>query len=423
MFNFNLMNNALTDTNISNSEFRTLYLIVNHCSLNKTVSVEMYNALIMAPLHYSESTVKRCIKALEEKGYISVKRATKKKQPNVITLIDIKNECRDETINAVKNEVRNDTLYNNIYNNKNIHSIRSNSNEDNGIPYNVYCEQQLAKEKEEMEKKASYNLLNLNEDNLIVGDNTNEVIHSTDIVNDNLNEDSEMDYEVYEEQQIAKEKISYDYINNFNVDNGDLQGIRGIDIVDNNSNEEIRGIQSIDTETDIPNEDNNIDATIEAYERGIIKAAEQSSIPQQQSNPNGIDWDAWRERFERCKIGMLNAKCKMDFDLWKGNCGKSLKFAKEHMRHEKYEKQRAIFEKWYAASEPHFNYKESKNTMQTNKHKKQFSKIEWDSIVNQIAELPIKEPLVKDAVEYLIDCGKDPNSFKEQMIKEFGIAI
>lgn len=407
MFNFNLMNKAATDVNVSDSQFRTLYIILNNCSMNNSNSIEMYNAFLMDKLHYSESTLKRCTKGLEDNGYISIKRAVKKKQPNVITLVGIENNSRDEATNAVKN----DTLYNNINNKENnIQSIdiQGNETEDKGIDYDVYVEQQLAKEKEEREKNASYDFLNLVEDNFIVGDNTNEVIHSTDPVNDNLNENSEIDYEVYEEQQIAKESTSYENLNNFNVNNGELQGI-----------------QSIDTETDNSNVDNDvdIDAMIETYERGFIEAAEQSSIPQQQSNPNGIDWDAWRERFERCKIGMLNAKCMTDFNLWKGNCNDSLKFAKEHMRPERYDKQRMIFEKWYAASEPHFNYKESKNTMQTNKHKKQFSKIEWDSIVNQIAELPIKEPLVKDAVKYLIDCGKDPNSFKEQMIKEFGIAI
>ncbi len=408
MFNFELMNKALTDTNVSETEFRTLYLIANNCSLNDTESIEMYNAFLMEKLHFSESTIKRCTKALEEKGYISVKRANKKKTPNIITLTSIKNENTNETTNAV----RNDTLYNNI---DNIQSIQSNINEDNGIPYDVYCEQQLAKEKEEREKNASYDFFNLVEDNLIVGDNTNEVIHRTDIVNDNLNEDNKIDYEVYEKQQIAKGETSYNISNNLNVDNVELQGIQGID-----------------TETYIPNEDNDIDATIEAYERGIIKAAEQSSIPQQQSkqsNPNGIDWDAWRERFERCKIGMLNAKCKTDFDLWKGNCSNSLKFAKKHMRPERYEKQRTIFEKWYAASEPHFHYRESKNTMHsvqhhnTNKHKCQFNQSEWDSIIEQIAELPIKEPLVKDAVEYLINCGKDPSNFKELVLQEFGIEI
>ncbi len=426
MFKFDLVNKALTDTNVSETEFRTLYLIANNCSMNDTESIEMYNAFLMEKLHFSESTIKRCTKALEEKGYISVKRATKKKTPNIITLTTIKNENTDETTNAVRNEVTNDTLYNNIDNNiDNIQSIQSNTNEDNGILYDVYCEQQSAKEKEEREKNASYDFLNLVEDNLIVGDNTNVVTHRTDIVNDNLNEDSEIDYEVYEEQQIAKENTSYDYLNNLNVDYGELQGI---DIEYNNSYEEIQGIQSIDTETDNPNEDNDIDATIEAYERGIIKAAEQSSITQQQSNPNGIDWDAWRERFERCKIGMLNAKCMTDFNLWKGNCNESLKFAKEHMRPERYEKQRAIFEKWYAASEPHFfpNKQKQHSTMQgtTPKPCKAFDEGEWHYFNCELEYAPdTREETARKMVQYLKDCGRDPQKVIKTLHTQYGIAL
>ena len=71
MFNFGLTNKALTDMNVSDSEFRTLYLIANNCSMNNTQSIEMYNAFLMEKLHYSESTIKRCIKVLEEMGYIS----------------------------------------------------------------------------------------------------------------------------------------------------------------------------------------------------------------------------------------------------------------------------------------------------------------------------------------------------------------
>ena len=370
MFNFELMNKALTDTNVSETEFRTLYLIANNCSMNDTESIEMYNAFLMEKLHFSESTIKRCTKALEEKGYISVKRATKKKTPNIITLTSIKNENTDETTNAVRNEVTNDTLYNNIDNNiDNIQSIQSYTNEDNGIPY-----------------------------------------------------------EVYEEQQIAKENTPYNYLNALNVDYGELQGIRGIDIVDNNSYEEIQGIQSIDTETDIPNEDNDIDATIEAYERGIIKAAEQCSTPQQQSNPNGIDWDAWRERFERCKIGMLNAKCMADFNLWKGNCNESLKFAKEHMRHEKYEKQRAIFEKWYAASAPHFfpNKQKQHSTMQGSSPKpsKIFDDGEWYSYKCELEYIPEKrEETARKMVQYLEDCGKSPKMVIEELKTQYGITL
>lgn len=402
MFDFKLMNKALTDRNVRGTEFKTLYLIANNCSMNNTKSLDMYNALLMEKLHYSESTIKRCIKVLEEMGYISVNRATKKSTPNIITLNDVRNECT----NAVTNAVRTDTLYNNKYN---IHSIRclQSNNEDNEIPYNVYTGQQLEREKEEREKKASYNN-SLNEDNSIVGDKSNEEIHSIDPVFDNLNEDTEIDYEVYEEQQMAKEEASYNS-NDFNADNEELQGIRGI--------------QSIGTETDNSNEDDYIDAMFEAYERGLIEAAEHSSIPQQGNNPNGIDWDAWRERFEQCKLGMLNAKSKTELDLWKANCKESLKFAKKHMGPEKYKKQRAIFDNWYTASEPHFHYRESKNTMETNKHKYHYSQTEWESKVQQIAESPIKEPLVKDAVEYLIGCGIDPTPFIELTEKELGVVV
>ncbi len=387
--------------NVSDTEFRTLYLIANNCSMNNTDSIEMYNAYLMEKLRYSESTAKRSIKVLEEKGYISVKRATKKRTPNIITLNGIKNECKDE--------VRNDTLYNNIDKNiDNIQSIQSNTNKDSGIPFYVYCE--------EREKKASYDISNLNEDNSNVGDSTNEVIHSIDPVNDNLNEDNEIDYEVYEEQQITKENASYDSLNNFNEDNEELQGI---DIVDNISNEEIRGIRSIDTETDNSNEDNDIDAKIEAYERGLIEAAEQSSIPQQQSNSNGIDWDKWRERFEQCKVGMLKAKCKTELDLWKANCNESLKFAKAHMRPERYEKQRVLFDKWYAASEPYFYYNKQKqhSTMQgtTAKPCKTFDEGEWHNFNCELEYVPdTRKETARKMVQYLRDCGKST----EAVIKE-----
>ena len=146
---FDLVNKALTDREISDSQFRTLYLILNNCNMKNTESIEMYNAFLMDKLCYSESTVKRCTKGLEERGYISIKRATQKKTPNIITLMPITSEC--------KNEAKNDTLNKNIENNKkyniqsntiqSITTVQSNGFEDNGIDYDVYCEQQLARER------------------------------------------------------------------------------------------------------------------------------------------------------------------------------------------------------------------------------------------------------------------------------------
>lgn len=169
MFNFNLMNKVATDVNVSDSQFRTLYIILNNCSMNNSNHIEMYNAFLMEKLHYSESTVKRCTKGLEENGYISIKRAVKKKQPNVITLVGLENDSRDEATNAVKN----DTLYKNIKNKENnIQSteIQSNETEDIGIDYDVYVEQQLAK------KRAAYHVKS---ETSSKGDNSESNVSST----------------------------------------------------------------------------------------------------------------------------------------------------------------------------------------------------------------------------------------------------
>ena len=192
MFNFNLMNKAATDVNVSDSQFRTLYIILNNCSMNNSNHIEMYNAFLMDKLHYSESTVKRCTKGLEDNDYISIKRAVKKKQPNVITLIDLENDSRDEATNAVKN----DTLYNNNNKDNNIHSteIQSNETEDNGIDYDVYVEQQLAK------KRAAYNVTS---ETSSEGDNSESNVSSTvdtsnsDYPNDTPHPDIDAMYEAY----------------------------------------------------------------------------------------------------------------------------------------------------------------------------------------------------------------------------------
>lgn len=192
MFNFNLMNKAATDVNVSDSQFRTLYIILNNCSMNNSNHIEMYNAFLMDKLHYSESTVKRCTKGLEDNGYISIKRAVKKKQPNVITLNGIEKDSKDEATNAVKNA----TLYKNKNKENNIQSIeiRSNETEDNGIDYDVYVEQQLVK------KRAAYNVKS---ETSSEGDNSESNVSSavdisnSDYSNDTPEPDIDAMYEAY----------------------------------------------------------------------------------------------------------------------------------------------------------------------------------------------------------------------------------
>lgn len=123
MFNFNLLNKALTDANLSDKEFRLLYLIVNNMSLNNTNEIEMYNGFIMDKLNMCERQVRRLTSSLTEKGYIIKVRfgTSKKKNGNVYRLkADIDTDIKlDKNVPPYKykKERKNNT--------KNSHSITS----------------------------------------------------------------------------------------------------------------------------------------------------------------------------------------------------------------------------------------------------------------------------------------------------------
>ena len=90
MFNFTFMNNALVDCNLSDKEFRLLYLIVNNMSMNNTNEIEMYNGFLMDKLNICERQVRRLTSSLVEKGYITkVNTGTKNnRNANVYRLCD-----------------------------------------------------------------------------------------------------------------------------------------------------------------------------------------------------------------------------------------------------------------------------------------------------------------------------------------------
>ena len=91
MFNFNLMNRALNDSNLSDKAFRMLYTIINYCSLKNSNSVEVHNAHLMTVLNISERWVRKITNELVEKGYITktVNGTSQNKLANTYTLIDV----------------------------------------------------------------------------------------------------------------------------------------------------------------------------------------------------------------------------------------------------------------------------------------------------------------------------------------------
>lgn len=165
MFNFNLQNKAFEELNAE--QFRVVYFLNNTLSMvNKTNNtqnnntIEMYNGYMMDKLGLSERQVQRLIKRLEQLEYITVKRATRKNQPNIITLIFEENNATDCTLsqnNDINDAINSDK---NVTLNKNEIKYKNNNNITTGILEHKDLErivtEENKKEKNNKKEKLSY---------------------------------------------------------------------------------------------------------------------------------------------------------------------------------------------------------------------------------------------------------------------------
>lgn len=114
------MNKALTDRNVSDAEFRLLYMIANNISMGETATKEIYNGFLMDKLNKSERQTQRLTKSLADKGYIGKQAIGNKhnKNGNIYSLVDdvITSDIKSDT-----DSDKNDTLYNNRKEEKNIY--------------------------------------------------------------------------------------------------------------------------------------------------------------------------------------------------------------------------------------------------------------------------------------------------------------
>lgn len=140
MFNFNLMNRALNDSNLSDSAFRMLYIILNNCSLNNSNSAEIHNGYFMKTLNKKERMIKYLTNELVKKGYIakSINGTSKNKLANTYTLVEVNDTPTDSlcdeganncplTDKGAINDAKNCILKNNIKINKKNNIFLSNN--------------------------------------------------------------------------------------------------------------------------------------------------------------------------------------------------------------------------------------------------------------------------------------------------------
>lgn len=71
MFNFTLVNKALTDETLSDLAFRVLYLIGNKMSLDKSDEIEIYDDFLVEKLNRCRRSIQYATAELSEKGYIT----------------------------------------------------------------------------------------------------------------------------------------------------------------------------------------------------------------------------------------------------------------------------------------------------------------------------------------------------------------
>ena len=89
MIDFNLLNRAVLDHNLTDKEFRALYLILNNASLNDSSSVQIHNGWLMEKLNLCERQIRNITNGLSEKNYVKKETngTSKNKSANTYTII------------------------------------------------------------------------------------------------------------------------------------------------------------------------------------------------------------------------------------------------------------------------------------------------------------------------------------------------
>ena len=111
MINFSVMNKALTDKNVSDAEFRLLYLIANNISMGETDTREIYNGFLMDKLNKGERQIQRLTKSLADMGYI-VKQAIGNKHNKNGNIYSLMSDVITSDIENDADSDKKDTLYN-----------------------------------------------------------------------------------------------------------------------------------------------------------------------------------------------------------------------------------------------------------------------------------------------------------------------
>ena len=287
MFNFNLMNRALNDSNLSDKAFRMLYTIINYCSLKNSNSVEVHNAHLMMVLNTSERHIRRLTNELVEKGYITktVNGTSQNKLANTYTLVEVNNTPTDSLCNeGNKYDAQNVPLTDNGANN-------CDKNVDKNVPL---------KNNNKINKK----------NNIFLSNNIN--IPDTDI--DNINVDN------------TDEVFLSNFMKVDNVDNSNT-GTKNLRIEENinlNNKNEMNEERMNEMNNIINSNENDINTSTKSLEDILTEQSDEFNTIIQFMNNSVIDTDEsdTSNNYKNISVEEQNRyqrlfnKCKSQIEIW-----------------------------------------------------------------------------------------------------------
>lgn len=340
MFKFDLLNEAVFDTDLTDKEFRLLYVIANNAAMNNTDTVQLHNGWLMDKLNCCERQIRRLTNSLNQKGYVikTVTSTPKNKNANTYnlkgTLQADKNVPPKTSVNIV-NEDKPQYVDKNVppKNNKKIKENNNTSILEHKDLVRIVTEEN---KKEKNNKKEKVNEMELN-----------DKVTSTQVYPSSLNEDK---MSGVSDKNVYIPKNTDSSITSPSEDDMDIESYTSMDLEKRgikerkrtstvNANKATGGVEN----TSMDNLSTSSEKT-QPDAKEVVKTESEAKIASIISN---IDLD---------KDGMLRAKSQMQFDAYFDDFKSKLANLQHLVSEEAYKNYRKIQGKWWKATVKYLKY-------------------------------------------------------------------
>ena len=347
MFKFDLLNEAVFDTDLTDKEFRLLYVIANNAAMNNTDTVQLHNGWLMDKLNCCERQIRRLTNSLNQKGYVikTVTSTPKNKNANTYNLKGTSQADKNVPLKTSVNIVNEDKPQNVDKNvpPKNNKKIKENNN-TSILEHKDLVRIVTEDKKEKNNKKEKVNEMKngvLNEMKL------EDKVTSTQVHPSSLNEDNKSSVS---DKNVYIPKNTDSSITSPSEDDMDIESYTSMDLEKRgikerkrtstvNANKATGGVENTSMD--------NLSTSVEKTQPDAKEVAKTESEAKIASIMSNIDLD---------KEGMLKAKSQMQFDAYFDDFKSKLANLQHLVSEEAYKNYRKIQGKWWKATVKYLKY-------------------------------------------------------------------